>query len=93
AGGRRRRVPRRPARGGARRPRARAPPPAGVPDTTAAAHAFAAAVLYGRLSGEPPERCARYGAIAGAYACTVPAARADAIGRDALLRQAAEPSR
>ncbi|GAA2203794.1 adenosine kinase [Streptomyces bangladeshensis] len=70
-----------------------ADPPAPVVDSNGAGDAFAAAFLYGRLSGEPPERCARYGAIAGAYACTVPAARADAIDRDELLRQAAEPSR
>ncbi|MGW2709659.1 adenosine kinase, partial [Streptomyces sp. NPDC001356] len=44
-------------------------------------------------SGEPPERCARYGAVAGAHACTVPATRAEAIGRDELLRRASEPGR
>ncbi|MFF8731358.1 PfkB family carbohydrate kinase [Streptomyces sp. NPDC015171] len=70
-----------------------AAPPGPVVDSNGAGDAFAAAFLHGRLSGEPPERCARFGAIAGAYACTVPAARADAIGRDELLRQAAEPSR
>ncbi|MEW2287561.1 PfkB family carbohydrate kinase [Streptomyces sp. NPDC047841] len=70
-----------------------AAPPAPVVDSNGAGDAFAAAFLYGRLSGEPPERCARYGAVAGAYACTVPATRADAIGRDELLRRAAEPSR
>ncbi|MEW2134381.1 adenosine kinase [Streptomyces sp. NPDC005435] len=59
-------------------------PPAPVTDSNGAGDAFAAAYLYGHLDGEPPERCARYGAIAGAYACTIPADRAEAIGRDAL---------
>ncbi|MFC9930436.1 adenosine kinase [Streptomyces sp. NPDC127190] len=67
-------------------------PPAPVVDSNGAGDAFAAAYLYGRLSGEPHERCARYGAIAGAYACTVPAVRADAIDRDGLLEAAAEPA-
>ncbi|MDN3265149.1 PfkB family carbohydrate kinase [Streptomyces sp. CSDS2] len=67
-------------------------PPAPVVDSNGAGDAFAAAFLYGRLVGEPAERCARYGAIAGAHACTVPADRADAIGRNELLRRAAAPS-
>ncbi|MGW2212951.1 PfkB family carbohydrate kinase [Streptomyces sp. NPDC001781] len=62
-----------------------AAPPAPVVDSNGAGDAFAAAFLYGRLAGEPPERCARYGALAGAYACTVPATRTDAMGRDGLL--------
>ncbi|MGW2741547.1 PfkB family carbohydrate kinase [Streptomyces sp. NPDC001450] len=68
-----------------------ADPPAPVVDSNGAGDAFAAAFLYGRLSGEPARRCAWYGAVAGAYACTVPATRAGAIGRDELLKQAAEP--
>ncbi|MYQ44624.1 adenosine kinase [Streptomyces sp. SID4985] len=59
-------------------------PPAPVTDSNGAGDAFAAAFLHGHLSGEPPERCARFGAVAGAYACTVPADRVDAIGRDEL---------
>ncbi|RZU45424.1 sugar/nucleoside kinase (ribokinase family) [Streptomyces sp. BK022] len=66
-----------------------ATPPAPVVDSNGAGDAFAAAFLYGRLAGEPPERCARYGAAAGAYACTVPATRTDAIGRDGLLGEGA----
>ncbi|MEU0336276.1 PfkB family carbohydrate kinase [Streptomyces sp. NPDC006193] len=69
-----------------------AAPPAPVVDSNGAGDAFAAAFLYGRLTGEPPERCARFGAIAGAYACTVPATRVAAIGREDLLR-AAGPGR
>ncbi|MFE1312974.1 adenosine kinase [Streptomyces sp. NPDC058755] len=68
-----------------------ADPPAPVVDSNGAGDAFAAAFLYGRLTGEPPWRCAWYGAVAGAYACTVPATRAEAMGRDELLKQAAEP--
>ncbi|GAA2730263.1 PfkB family carbohydrate kinase [Streptomyces nogalater] len=69
-----------------------AEPPAPVVDSNGAGDAFAAAFLYGRLAGEPPERCARYGAIAGAHACTVPADRADAIDREELLRRATAPT-
>ncbi|MFJ9814944.1 PfkB family carbohydrate kinase [Streptomyces sp. NPDC101151] len=68
-------------------------PPAPVVDSNGAGDAFAAAFLYGRLTGEPPRRCARYGAVAGGYACTVPATRAEAMGRAELLRQAARPRR
>ncbi|MEU2057337.1 PfkB family carbohydrate kinase [Streptomyces bungoensis] len=67
-------------------------PPAPVVDSNGAGDAFAAAFLYGRLTGEPPERCALFGAVAGAYACTVPATRADAMDREALVEQVAEAS-
>ena len=63
-------------------------PPAPVVDSNGAGDAFAAGYLFGRLTGEPPERCGLFGSIAGAYACTVPATRADAIGREDLLRAA-----
>lgn len=63
-------------------------PSAPVVDSNGAGDAFAAGYLFGRLSGEPPERCGLFGAIAGAYACTVPATRADVIGREELLRAA-----
>ncbi|MFI1761148.1 PfkB family carbohydrate kinase [Streptomyces sp. NPDC020800] len=69
-----------------------AAPPAPVVDSNGAGDAFAAAFLYGRLAGEPPQRCARFGAVAGAYACTVPADRADAVGRDDLLKGADGPN-
>ncbi|MFE6163949.1 adenosine kinase [Streptomyces sp. NPDC056486] len=60
-------------------------PPAPVVDSNGAGDAFASGYLFGWLSGESPLRCARYGAIAGAYACTVPATRTDVISRDQLL--------
>ncbi|MGP4047063.1 adenosine kinase [Streptomyces sp. 2A115] len=63
-----------------------AAPPAPVVDSNGAGDAFAAGYLFGRLTGEPPERCGLFGAIAGAYACTVPATGADFIGREELLR-------
>ncbi|MFD8261783.1 PfkB family carbohydrate kinase [Streptomyces griseoluteus] len=66
-----------------------ATPPAPVVDSNGAGDAFAAAFLYGRLAGADPRRCARFGATAGAYACTVPATRTDAIGRDGLLGEGA----
>jgi len=65
-------------------------PPAAVVDSNGAGDAFAAAFLLGRLEGADPLRCARYGAVAGAYACTVPSTRAAAIGRDELLARVAE---
>ncbi|KOV66533.1 sugar kinase [Streptomyces sp. AS58] len=65
-------------------------PRAPVVDSNGAGDAFAAAFLFGRLSGEPPARCALYGAVAGAHACTVPSTRAEAIGRADLLARAAE---
>lgn len=65
-------------------------PPAPVVDSNGAGDAFAAGYLFGLLAGEPPLQCARYGAIAGAYACTVPATRTDVITRDQLLALAAE---
>ena len=65
-------------------------PPAPVVDSNGAGDAFAAAFLFGRLNGEPAWRCALYGAVAGAYACTVPSTRTDALGRDALLARVAE---
>ncbi|MBR7825067.1 adenosine kinase [Actinospica sp. MGRD01-02] len=60
-------------------------PPGPVVDTNGAGDAFAAGFLFGWLSGDDPRRCASYGAVAGAYACTVPATRADAVSREVLL--------
>ncbi|MFI0959886.1 adenosine kinase [Streptomyces sp. NPDC021080] len=65
------------------------PPRTPVVDSNGAGDAFAAGFLFGRLTGEPVERCALYGAVAGAYACTVPATRADAVTRAELLDQVA----
>ncbi|MEV5476222.1 adenosine kinase [Streptomyces sp. NPDC127159] len=65
-------------------------PPAPVVDSNGAGDAFAAGFLFGLLSGEPPRRCALYGAVAGAHACTVPATRTAAAGREELLTRAAE---
>lgn len=67
-----------------------APPPGPVVDSNGAGDAFAAAFLFGRLTGEPPHRCARYGALAGAHACTVPSTDMDAITEDTLLARAAD---
>ncbi|MFI6011029.1 PfkB family carbohydrate kinase [Streptomyces sp. NPDC051243] len=68
-----------------------AAPPAPVVDTNGAGDAFAAAFLFGRLTGEPPQRCALYGAAAGAHACTVPSTETSAIGRDELTKRTAMP--
>ncbi|MFD7276827.1 adenosine kinase [Streptomyces sp. NPDC059862] len=66
------------------------PPPAPVVDSNGAGDAFAAGFLFGRLSGEPPRRCALYGAVAGAHACTVPSTETEAIGREELFKRLAE---
>ncbi|MGW0970054.1 adenosine kinase [Streptomyces sp. NPDC002516] len=65
------------------------PPRTPVVDSNGAGDSFAAGFLYGRLTGQPLARCALFGAIAGAYACTVPATRADAVSRAELLDQVA----
>ncbi|MFJ3304227.1 adenosine kinase [Streptomyces sp. NPDC086549] len=65
-------------------------PPAPVVDSNGAGDAFAAGFLFGHLAGEPPRRCALYGAVAGAYACTVPSTETDANGREELLGRVAE---
>jgi len=65
-------------------------PPAPVVDSNGAGDAFVSGFLLGRLHGEPPERCARYGAVAGAHACTLPSTKTDAIGRDELLAAVAQ---
>ncbi|WP_223770584.1 carbohydrate kinase family protein [Streptomyces huiliensis] len=40
-----------------------------VLDASGAGDAFAAAFLFGRLTGRPVEECVRYGLVAGAHAC------------------------
>ncbi|MFE1905741.1 adenosine kinase [Streptomyces gardneri] len=67
-------------------------PHAPVVDSNGAGDAFAAGFLFGRLTGEDLDRCALYGSVAGAYACTVPATGSDAIDRAGLLREVAEPT-
>ncbi|MEV7278893.1 PfkB family carbohydrate kinase [Streptomyces sp. NPDC093111] len=64
-------------------------PPAPVVDSNGAGDAFAAGFLAAWLAGAPVRTCALHGSVAGAYACTVPATRADAIGRDALRAEVA----
>ncbi len=65
-------------------------PPAPVVDSNGAGDAFASGFVLGLLNGEDPRRCALHGTVAGAYACTVPSSRTDAIGRDELLARVAE---
>lgn len=65
-------------------------PPAPVVDSNGAGDAFVSGFLYGWLDGQSPLRSARLGALAGAYACTVPATRTAAIDRAQLLAWAAD---
>lgn len=67
-----------------------AAPPAAVVDSNGAGDAFASGFLLGLLNGENTRRCALFGTVAGAYACTVPSTRTDAIGREELLARVAE---
>ena len=64
-------------------------PPAPVVDSNGAGDVFAAAFLHGWLNRETPQRCALYGTIAGAHACTIPSTETAAMSRDVLLALAA----
>ncbi|MEU8761437.1 PfkB family carbohydrate kinase [Streptomyces sp. NPDC048659] len=64
-------------------------PPRPVVDSNGAGDAFAAGFLAAWLAGAPVAECALHGSVAGAYACTVPATRTDAIGREALRAEVA----
>jgi sugar/nucleoside kinase (ribokinase family) len=66
-------------------------PPAPVVDTNGAGDAFAAAFLYGHLTGQPPHRCALYGAVAGAHACTVPSTKTAPMDGSELIKRTATP--
>jgi sugar/nucleoside kinase (ribokinase family) len=60
-----------------------------VRDCNGAGDAFSAGFLFGYLSGRRWPDCVRYGALAGAHACTVPAAAVHPIDRRTLLARAA----
>ena len=56
-----------------------APAPGPVVDSNGAGDAFVSGYLFGFLAGESAPTSARYGAVAGAHACTVPATAVDPI--------------
>jgi len=56
-----------------------ASPTGPVVDSNGAGDAFVSGYLFGFLAGEPASTSARYGAVAGAHACTVPATAVDPI--------------
>jgi sugar/nucleoside kinase (ribokinase family) len=68
-----------------------AAPPATVRDSNGAGDAFVSGFLFGYLMGAPLDTCVRYGAVAGAHACTLSASEVDPIDRDALLARAELP--
>ena len=68
-----------------------APPPAPVVDSNGAGDAFVAGFLFGFLSGESALTAARYGAVAGAHACSVPATVVDPIDRATVRSRAHQP--
>uniref|UniRef100_A0AAU2UXH2 Carbohydrate kinase family protein n=1 Tax=Streptomyces sp. NBC_00003 TaxID=2903608 RepID=A0AAU2UXH2_9ACTN len=55
-----------------------------VVDTNGAGDAYVSGFLYGRLTGRNVRECGRFGAVAGAHACTAPVAT-DPISRKSLL--------
>lgn len=59
-------------------------PNAPVVDTNGAGDAYVSGFLYGRLTGRNVRECGRFGAVAGAHACTAPVAT-DPISRKGLL--------
>ncbi|GAA3446183.1 carbohydrate kinase family protein [Planomonospora venezuelensis] len=62
-----------------------APLPGPVADSNGAGDAFVSGFLYGRLRGRPVEECVRFGAVAGAHACTVQGTHEDPITEKTLL--------
>lgn len=63
-------------------------PPAPVIDSNGAGDAFVSAFLYGWLGGASAQRSAHLGAIAGAFACTIPATSTAVLSLDQLLADA-----
>lgn len=59
-------------------------PPAPVVDSNGAGDAYVSGFLYGQLAGRDLDGCARLGAVAGAYACTVEGS-SSLISSEALL--------
>jgi sugar/nucleoside kinase (ribokinase family) len=70
-----------------------AQPSAPAVDSNGAGDAFAAAFLFGHLHGESVETQMRYGAIAGAHACTIPSAETNPIDTGGLQLAARYRSR
>ncbi|NUT21488.1 MAG: adenosine kinase [Hamadaea sp.] len=60
-------------------------PPAPVVDSNGAGDAFVTGFLFGLLNGSDWDTCLRYGAVAGAFACTVPSARMEFVTAATLL--------
>jgi sugar/nucleoside kinase (ribokinase family) len=62
-----------------------APLPGPVADSNGAGDAFVSGFLYGTLRGLPLERCVRFGAVAGAHACSVEGTHESPITEPLLL--------
>lgn len=65
-----------------------APLPAPAVDSNGAGDAYVSGFLFGWLGGAPALTSARYGAIAGAHACTVPSTEVNPIDAETLFRRA-----
>ncbi|GAB3855694.1 adenosine kinase [Dactylosporangium cerinum] len=64
--------------------------PAPAVDSNGAGDAFVSGFLFGFLTGAAAPTCARFGAVAGAHACTVPSTRVDPLSRADLLQRAGQ---
>ncbi|MEV0273694.1 adenosine kinase [Hamadaea sp. NPDC050747] len=61
-------------------------PPAPVVDSNGAGDAFVTGFLFGLLNGADWDTCLRNGAVAGAFACTIPSTRMEFVAREDLLK-------
>ncbi|MFJ5673818.1 carbohydrate kinase family protein [Streptomyces sp. NPDC093097] len=66
-------------------------PPGPVVDSNGAGDAFTSGFLYGRLTGQDLDECARLGSVAGAHACTAAGTHTALAGPDDLRAGQSSP--